>query len=98
MKYLENTIGKCFCKLRVGKIKNKDMNSTTHKGKDIRYKIKNTAVREEELKIKSLLMRVKEQSENTGLKLSIQKIKIMASRSHHFMANRRGKSRNSDRW
>ena len=72
MKYLENTIGKCFCKLRVGKIKNKDMNSTTHKGKDIRYKIKNTAVREEELKIKSLLMRVKEQSEKAGLKLNVQ--------------------------
>ena len=35
---------------------------------------------EEELKI--LLMKVKEESEKTGLKLSIQKMKIMAS-SHH---------------
>ena len=35
------------------------------------------AEREEELK--SLLMKVKEESENTGLKLHIQKTKIMAS-------------------
>ena len=35
------------------------------------------AEREEELK--SLLMKVKEESENVGLKLNIQKTKIMAS-------------------
>ena len=35
------------------------------------------AVSEEELK--SLLMKVKEESENVGLKLNIQKMKIMAS-------------------
>ena len=35
------------------------------------------AEREEELK--NLLMKVKEESERTGLKLNIQKIKIMAS-------------------
>ena len=35
------------------------------------------AEREEELK--SLLMKVKEESEKAGLKLNIQKIKIMAS-------------------
>ena len=34
---------------------------------------------EEELKIKSLLMKVKEESEKVGLKLNIQKMKIMAS-------------------
>ena len=33
----------------------------------------------EELKIKSLLMKVKEKSEKVGLKLNIQKTKIMAS-------------------
>ena len=32
-----------------------------------------------ELRIKSLLMKVKEESENVGLKLNIQKTKIMAS-------------------
>ena len=30
-------------------------------------------------------MKVKEESEKTGLKLSIQKPKIMGYRSHHFM-------------
>ena len=34
---------------------------------------------EEELKRKSLLMKMKEESEKVGLKLSIQKTKIMAS-------------------
>ena len=43
------------------------------------------AEREEELK--SLLMKVKEESEKDGLKLNIQKTKITAF--HHFMANRR---------
>ena len=34
---------------------------------------------ESEGKLKSLLIKVKEQSENVGLKLNIQKTKIMAS-------------------
>ena len=34
---------------------------------------------ESEEELKSLLMKVKEESENVGLKLSIQKTKIMAS-------------------
>ena len=34
---------------------------------------------ESEEELKSLLMKVKEESENFGLKLNIQKIKIMAS-------------------
>ena len=34
---------------------------------------------ESEEELKSLLMRVKEESENVGLKLHIQKMKIMAS-------------------
>ena len=38
--------------------------------------------------LKSLLMKVKEESEKVGLKLSIQKTKITASKSHYFMANR----------
>ena len=46
----------------------------------------------EELKI--LLMKVKEESEKVGLKLSIQKTKIMASGP---MANRWGNSGNSGR-
>ena len=41
-------------------------------------------------------MKVKEESEKAGLKLNIQKTKIMAS-GHHFMANRWGNNGNSDR-
>ena len=52
---------------------------------------------ESEEELKSLLMKVKEESENFGLKLNIQKTKIMASLSHHFMANRWGNSGNSVR-
>ena len=50
---------------------------------------------ESEEELKSLLMKVKEESENVGLKLNIQKTKIMASRTH-FMANR-WETGNSDR-
>jgi len=51
------------------------------------------AERGEELK--SLLMKVKEESEKAGLKLNIQKMKIIWS--HHFMANRWGNNGDSDR-
>ena len=46
---------------------------------------------ESEEELKGLWMREKEESENATLKLNIQKTKIMAFWSHHFMANRRGK-------
>ena len=49
---------------------------------------------EEELKI--LLMKVKEESEKVGLKLNIQKTKIMVW-PHHFMGNRWRNSGNSVR-
>ena len=42
---------------------------------------------ESEEELKSLLMKVKEKSEKAGLKLKIQKTKIMAS-SDHFMENK----------
>ena len=42
-------------------------------------------------------MKVKEESEKVGLKLNIQNTKIMASGSHHFMANVWGNSGNSER-
>ena len=42
---------------------------------------------DEEEEPKSLLIRVKEETEKAGLKLNIQKIKIWP---HHFMANRGG--------
>ena len=50
---------------------------------------------EEELK--RLLMKVKEESEKAGLKLNIQKAKIMAIWSHHFMGTRWGNNGNSNR-
>ena len=44
-----------------------------------RFADANTLMRESEEELKSLLMKMKEESEKTGLKLSIQKTKIMAS-------------------
>ena len=51
---------------------------------------------ESEEELKSLLMKVKQESEKPGLKLNIQKNKIMASCSHHFMANRWGNNGDSE--
>ena len=45
----------------------------------LRYADDTTLMAESEEELKSLLMKVKEESEKTGLKLSIQKTKIMAS-------------------
>ena len=46
---------------------------------NLRYADDTTLMAESEEKLKSLLMKVKEESEKIGLKLSIQKMKIMAS-------------------
>ena len=46
---------------------------------NLRYADDTTLMAESEEELKSLLMKVKEESEKVGLKLSIQKIKIMAS-------------------
>ena len=46
---------------------------------NLRYADDTTLVAESEEELKSLLMEVKEESEKAGLKLSIQKTKIMAS-------------------
>ena len=48
-------------------------------------------------KLKNLLIKVKEKSEKAGLKLIIEKPKIMASSPNTFMANRWRKNGNSDR-
>ena len=45
----------------------------------LRYTNDTTLMAESEEELKSLLMKVKEESEKVGLKLSIQKTKIMAS-------------------
>ena len=46
---------------------------------NLRYADDTTLMRESEEELKSLLMKVKEECENVGLKLNIQKTKIMAS-------------------
>ena len=46
---------------------------------NVRYPDDTTLMTESEEELQSLLMRVKEESEKVGLKLSIQKTKIMAS-------------------
>ena len=46
---------------------------------NLRYADDTTIMAESEEELKSLLMKVKEESEKAGLKLSIQKINIMAS-------------------
>ena len=46
---------------------------------DLRYADDTTLTAESEDELKSLLMKVKEESEKAGLKLNIQKTKIMAS-------------------
>ena len=46
---------------------------------NLRYADDTTLVAESEEELKSLLMKVKEESEKAGLKLNIQKTKIMAS-------------------
>ena len=55
---------------------------------NLRYVDDTTLMEESEEELKSLLMNMKEESEEVGLKLNIQKTKIMVSWSHHFMANR----------
>ena len=52
---------------------------------------------ESEEELMGLLMKVKEESEKTGLKLNTQKNKDNGIQSHHFMANRWGNNGNSDR-
>ena len=63
---------------------------------NLRYADDTTLMAESE-ELKSLLIKVKEESEKVGLKLNIQKTKDHGIQSHHFMANRRGNNENSDR-
>ena len=62
---------------------------------NLRYADDTTLKTESEEELKSLLMKVKEENENVGLKLNIQKAKSIGIRSHHFMGNRWGNSGNS---
>ena len=66
---------------------------------NLRYADDTTLMAESEEELKSLLMKVKEESEKVGLKLNIQKTKIMASGPiTYFMANRWSNSGKSGRF
>ena len=56
-----------------------------------------TLMAESEEELKSLLMKVKVESEKVGLKLNIQKTKDHGICSNHFMGNRWGNNGNSGR-
>ena len=56
-----------------------------------------TTLMAESEELKSLLIKVKEESEKIGLKLNIQKKEDHGMWSHHFMGNRWGNSGNSVR-
>ena len=60
-------------------MRNAGLNEAQAGIKIARRDINNLSIAESEEELKSLLMNVKEQSEKLGLKLNIQKTKIMAS-------------------
>ena len=64
---------------------------------NLRYADDTTLMAESEEELKSLLTKVKEESEKAGLKVSIQKMKIMASSPITSWQNRRGNNGNSER-
>ena len=65
---------------------------------NLRYADNTTLMVEREDELKSLLIKVKEESEIAGLKLNIKKPEDRGIQSYHFMANRWVKSRNSDKF
>ena len=64
---------------------------------NLRYADDTTLMAESEEELKSLMMKVKEEIEKAGLKLNIQKLKIMAPGPITSWANRWGNNGNSDR-
>ena len=63
---------------------------------NLRYADDTTLMAESEEELKSLLKKIKEESEKVGLKLNSQKTKDHGIWSHHFMANRWRRNGNSD--
>ena len=64
---------------------------------NLRYADDTNIMEESEEELRSLLMKVKEESEKAGLKLNIQKNEDYGIQSHHFMANRWENNGNRDR-
>ena len=65
---------------------------------NLRYAGDTTLMAESEDELKNLLMRVKEDSEKGGFKTQHSKNEDHGIQSHHFLANKWGKSRNSDKF
>ena len=65
---------------------------------NLRYADDTTLMAETKAELKSLLMKVKEESEKAGLKLNIQKNEDHGIWSHHFMTNRWVENGNSGRF
>ena len=65
---------------------------------NLRYAYDITLMTENKEKLKDPLMRGKEENEKNRLKTQLSKRNNIASVSHHFMANRRGRSGSSDRF
>ena len=64
----------------------------------LRYADDTSLMAESKEELKSLLMRVKEESEKADLKINIQKNQDHGIQSYHFMSNRWRKSGNSERF
>ena len=65
---------------------------------NLRYAADTTLMAESAEELRSLLMKLKEESEKAGLTLNIQKNEDHGIQSHPFMANRWGNNGNSDRF
>jgi len=90
--YMQSTSRETLGWLKHSGIKNPGRNIN-----NLRYADDTTLMAESKEELEILLMKVKEESEKVGLKLNIQKTKIIAFGTHHFMVNRWGKSGNNDR-
>ena len=64
---------------------------------NVRYADDTTLMAKSEEELKSLLMKLKDESEKVGLKFNIQKMEDHGIRSRHFMGNSWGNSGNSER-
>ena len=64
---------------------------------NLRYADDTALMAEGKEELKSLLMKLKEESGKVGLKLNIQEIEDHDIQSHHFMAGRCGNKGNSER-
>ena len=93
--YLTYYMQSTSCKM-LGGMKNKLESRLLRNINNLRYADDTTLMAESEEELKSLLIKVKEESEKVGLKLNIQETDD-GIRSHHFMGNRWGNSGNSVR-